>query len=95
MYQMVRITIATLAVIFASIPSNAQAQVAATQIKPHGEADRGVHRRSKVTCCRHWKRCSALSSDRPNAKFRAELETSLRFRNFAEYGRSPLIFPWS
>jgi hypothetical protein len=87
MYQMVRITIATLAVIFASIPSNAQAQVAATQIKLTEKQIEGFIAAQKDVLPALEKMQSALSSDRP-VKLRAELETAAKkygFRNFAEY----------
>jgi len=88
MYQMLRITIAAVAVVFASFPPSAQAQVATTQIKLTEKQIEGFIAAQKDVLAALEKMQSALSSDRPNAKYARELETAAKkygFKNFAEY----------
>jgi hypothetical protein len=88
MYQMLRLTIAAVAVAFATFPTSVPAQIAATQIKlteKHVEGFIAVQKGMSAVVERMQ---SAAFSDQANAKYQAELEAVTKrygFKDFAEY----------
>jgi hypothetical protein len=89
MRQMLRLTIAAMAVAFASFPSSAPAQVAATPIKlteKHVEGFIAAQKDMSAVVENMMQR--AVFSNNANAKYEAELKAVTKkhgFKNFAEY----------
>ena len=90
MYQMLRLTIVAMAVIFASFPTSAPAQVpAATQLKlteQHIEGFVGAQKDMSAVAEKMMQ--AAVFSKSANAKYEAELNVVTKqhgFKNFAEY----------
>ena len=88
MYQLLRLTIAAGALVFASFPTNAPAQVAATQImltEKHIEGFIAVQKDMSEVI---EKMQGVAFSDPANANYKAKLRASTKkrgFKNFAEY----------
>jgi hypothetical protein len=88
-YQMLRLTIAAMAVIFASFPTSAPAQVpAATQLKLTEQHIEGFAGAQKDMSAVAEKMMEATVSKSANAKYKAELNAVIKkhgFKNFSEY----------
>jgi hypothetical protein len=88
MYQMLRLTIAAMAVTFAVFPTSAPAQVAATQIKLTEKQVEGFIAAQKDMSAVVEKMQGAVFSDHANAKNEAELKAVTKkhgFKDFEEY----------
>ena len=88
MYQMLRLAIVAMAVAFASFPTSAPAQVAATQIKLTEKHVEGFIAAQKDMSAVVEKMQGAVLSNHANAKYKAERDAVTRkngFKNFAEY----------
>ena len=89
MYQMLRLTIAAMAVVFASLPTSAPARVAVTQIKlteKHVEGFIAAQKDMSAVVEKMMQR--AVLSNSANARYEAELKAVTKkhgFRNFVEY----------
>jgi hypothetical protein len=89
MYQMLRLTIAAMAVVFASFPTSAPARVAAAQIKlteEHVEAF--IAAQKDMSAIVEKMMPGAVFSNSANARYEAELKAVTKkhgFKNFAEY----------
>jgi hypothetical protein len=89
MYQMLRLTIAAMAVVFASFPTSAPARVAAAQIKlteKHVEAF--IAAQKDMSAIVEKMMPGAVFSNSANARYEAELKAVTKkhgFKNFAEY----------
>ena len=89
MYQMLRLTIAAMAVVFASFPISAPARDAVTQIKlteKHVEAFIAAQKDMTTVVQKMMQR--AVFSNSGNARYEAELKAVTKrhgFKNFAEY----------
>ena len=85
MYQMLRLTIAAMAVVFASFPTSAPARVAVPQIKLTERHVEGFITAQKDMSAVVEK---MMQGDSANAKYEAELKAVTKkhgFKNFAEY----------
>ena len=88
MYQMLRLTIAAVVVVFASFSGSALAQVAATQIKLTEKQVEGFIAAQNDMSAIGEKMQDAVLSDQANAKYKAELKAVTKkhgFKDFAEY----------
>ena len=88
MYQMLRPTIAAVAVVFASLPTSAPAQVATTQIMLTEKHIEGFIAVQKDMSQVIEKIQSAAFSDSADAKYKAQLRATAKkrgFKNFADY----------
>jgi hypothetical protein len=88
MYQMLRLTIAAMAVVFASFPTGVSAQVAATQIMLTEKHLGGFITAQKDVSAIVEKMQSAAFSNQASAKYEAELKAVIKkhgFKDFAEY----------
>jgi hypothetical protein len=88
MHQIFRLTIAAVAVAFATFPTNVPAQIASTQIKLTEKQVEGFIAAQKEMSAVVEKMQSAVLSGQVNAKYQAELEAVTKkngFKNFAEY----------
>jgi len=88
MYQMLRLTIAAMAVIFASFPTSAPAQVPATPLKLTEQQIEGFMAAQKDMAAVAERMMEATVSKRANARYEAELNAVTKkhgFKNFAEY----------
>jgi hypothetical protein len=88
MYQMLRLTVAAVVVIFASFSGTAPAQVAATQIKLTEKQVEGFIAAQQDMSATGEKMQSAVRSGQANAKYKAELKAVTKkhgFKDFAEY----------
>jgi hypothetical protein len=88
MHQIFRLTIAAVAVAFATFPTNVPAQIASTQIKLTEKQVEGFIASQKEMSAVVEKMQSAVLSGQVNAKYQAELEAVTKkngFKNFAEY----------
>ena len=88
MYQMLRLTIAVIAVAFVSFPASVSAQIVATQIKLTEKHVEGFVAAQKGMSAVVEKMQSAAFSGQANAKYQAELEAVTKrygFKDFAEY----------
>ena len=88
MYQMLRLAIAAIAVTFVSFPTNASAQVVATQIELTGEQVEMFIAVQKDVSAVLEKMQGAAFSDQAFAKYRAECKQLIKkhgFKDFAEY----------
>ena len=88
MYQMLRLTIAAMAVVFASFPTSVSAQVAATQIMLTEKHLGGFIAAQKDVSAIVEKMQSAAFSNQASAKYEAELKAVIKkhgFKDFAEY----------
>jgi hypothetical protein len=89
MYRMLRLTVAAMAVAFASLPSSVLAQVPTMQIKlteKHLEAFIAAQKDMSAVVEKMME--NTVSSNVANARYEAELKTVTKkhgFRNFAEY----------
>jgi hypothetical protein len=87
MYQMLRLTIAAMAVTFAIVPTGAPAQVAATQIKLTDEhVQRFIAVQKDLSAV--LEKLQGAFSDEANAKYKAELKAITKkhgFKDFTEY----------
>ena len=89
MYQMLRPTIVVMAVVFASLPTNAPARVAVTQIKLTEKHVEGfIAAQKEMSAVVEKMMQSAVFSNSANARYEAELKAVTKkhgFKNFAEY----------
>ena len=88
MYQMLRLTVAAMAVVFASFPTSVPAQVAATQIMLTEKHVEGFIAAQRDVSAVAEKMQGAVFSNQPSAKYEAELKAVTKkhgFKNFAEY----------
>ena len=88
MYQILRLTIAAVAVAFLSFPASVSAQIVATQIKLTEKHVEGFVAAQKGMRAVVERMQSAAFSDQANAKYQAELEAVTKrhgFKDFAEY----------
>ena len=88
MYQMLRLTIAAMAVVFASFPTSVSAQVAATQIMLTENHLGGFIAAQKDVSAIVEKMQNAAFSNQASAKYEAELKAVIKkhgFKDFAEY----------
>ena len=89
MYQMLRLTIAAMAVVFASFPTSAPARVAVTQIKLTEKHVEGFIATQKgMSAVVEKMMQGAVFSNSANARYQAELKAVTKkhgFKNFAEY----------
>jgi hypothetical protein len=88
MYQMLRLTIAAMAVVFASFPTSVSAQVAATQIMLTEKHLGGFIAAQKDVSAIVEKMQNAAFSNQASAKYEAELKAVIKkhgFKDFAEY----------
>jgi 2-keto-4-pentenoate hydratase/2-oxohepta-3-ene-1,7-dioic acid hydratase in catechol pathway len=89
MYQMLRLTIVAMAVVFANFPTSAPARVAVTQIKlteKHVEAFIAAQKDLSTVVEKMMR--GAVFSNSANARYEAELKVVTNkhgFKNFAEY----------
>ena len=87
MYRMLCLTVAAMSVAFASLPSSAPAQVAATQIKlTENHIEGFVAAQNDMLAV--VEKMGAVSSDHANTKHKAELEAVTKkhgFKDLAEY----------
>lgn len=89
MYQMLRLTIVVMAVVFASLPTNAPARVAVTQIKLTEKHVEGfIAAQKEMSAVVEKMMQSAVFLNSANARYEAELKAVTKkhgFKNFAEY----------
>ena len=89
MYQMLRLTIAAMAVVFVSFPTSALARVAVTQIKLTEKHVEGFIATQKgMSAVVEKMMQGAVFSNSANARYQAELKAVTKkhgFKNFAEY----------
>jgi hypothetical protein len=89
MYQMLRLTIAAMAVVFASFPTSAPARVAVTQIKLTEKHVEGfIAAQKDMSAVVEKMMQGAVFSNSANARYQAELKAVTKkygFKNFAEY----------
>ena len=89
MYQMLRLTIVVMAVVLASLPTNAPAGVAVTQIKLTEKHVEGfIAAQKEMSAVVEKMMQSAVFSNSANARYEAELKAVTKkhgFKNFAEY----------
>src|SRR5580704_10114623 len=88
MHQIFRLTIAAVAVAFATFPTSVPAQIAATQIKLTEEHVEGFIAAQNEMSAVLERIQTAVFSGQVNAKYQAELEAVTKkngFKNFAEY----------
>ena len=89
MYQMLRLTVAAIAVVFASFPTSAPARVAATQIKLTEKHVEGfIAAQKDMSAVVEKMMPGAVFSNSANARYEAELKAVTNkhgFKNFAEY----------
>ena len=88
MYQMLRLTIVAMAVVFASFPTSAPARVAVTQIKLTEKHVEGFIAAQKDMSAVVEKMMQGAVSSSTNARYEAELKAITKkhsFKNFAEY----------
>jgi len=89
MYQMLRLTIAAMAVVFASFPTSAPARVAVTQIKLTEKHVEGfIAAQKDMSAVVEKMMEGAVFSHSANARYEAELKAVTKkhgFKNFAEY----------
>ena len=89
MYQMLRLTIAAIAVVLASFPTSAPARVAVTQIKLTEKHVEGyIAAQKDMSAVVEKMMQGAVFSNRANARYEAELKAVTKkhgFKNFAEY----------
>src|SRR5215475_7624282 len=89
MYQMLRLTIAAMAVVFASFPTSAPARVAVTQIKLTEKHVEGfIAAQKDMSAVVEKMMQGAVFSKNANATYEAELKAVTNkygFKNFAEY----------
>ncbi len=89
MYQMLRLTIVVMAVVFANLPTNAPARVAVTQIKLTEKHVEGFIAAQKgMSAVVEKMMPGAVFSSSANARYEAELKAITKkhgFKNFAEY----------
>jgi len=89
MYQMLRLTIVVMAVVFANLPTNAPARVAVTQIKLTEKHVEGFIAAQKgMSAVVEKMMPGAVFSSSANARYQAELKAVTKkhgFKNFAEY----------
>jgi hypothetical protein len=89
MYQMLRLTIAAMAVIFASFPTSAPAQISATQLKLTEQHVEGfIAAQKDMSAVAEKMMQAAVFSKSANAKYEAELNEVTQkhgFKNLAEY----------
>jgi hypothetical protein len=89
MYQMLRLTIAAMAVIFASLPTSAPARVAVTQIKLTEKHVEGfIAAQKDMSAVVEKMMQGAVFSNSANARYKTELKVVTKkhgFKSFAEY----------
>jgi hypothetical protein len=89
MYQMLRLTIVAMAVVFASFPTSAPARVAVTQIKLTEKHVEGfIAAQTDMSAVMEKMMQGAVFSSSANARYEAELKAITKkhgFKNFAEY----------
>src|SRR5262252_5826267 len=89
MYQMLRLTIAAMAVVVASLPTSAPARVAATQIKlTEKHVEQFIAAQKDMSAVVEKLMQGAVFSNSANARYEAELKAVTKkhgFKNFAEY----------
>lgn len=89
MYQMLRLTIVAMAVVFASFPTSAPARVAVTQIKLTEKHVEGfIAAQKDMSAVVEKMMQGAVFSSSANARYEAELKAITKkhgFKNFAEY----------
>jgi hypothetical protein len=88
MYQILRLIVAAMAVVFASFPTSVPAQLAATQIMLTEKHVEGFIAAQKDVSAVVEKMQGAVFSNQPSAKYEAELKAVTKkhgFKNFAEY----------
>jgi hypothetical protein len=89
MHQMLRLTIAAMAVLFASLPTSAPARVAVTQIKLTEKHVKGfIAAQRDMSAVVEKMMQGAVFSNSANARYEAELKAVTKkhgFKNFAEY----------
>jgi hypothetical protein len=89
MYQMLRLTIAALAVIFAGFPTSASARAAVAQIKLTEKHVEGfIAAQKEISAVVEKLMQGAVFSNRANARYEAKLKAVTQkhgFKNFAEY----------
>ena len=89
MYQMLRLTIVVMAVVFANLPTNAPARVAVTQIKlTEKDVEGFIAAQKDMSALVEKMMQGAVFSSSANARYEAELKAITKkhgFKNFAEY----------
>ena len=89
MYQILRLTIAAVAVVLANSPTSAPAQVAVTQIRlTENHVERFIAAKKDMSAVVEKMMQGAVFSNGANAKYEAELKAVTKkhgFKNFAEY----------
>ena len=89
MYQMLRLTIVVMAVVFANLPTNAPARVAVTQIKLTEKHVEGfIAAQKDMSAVVEKMMQGAVFSSSANSRYEAELKAITKkhgFKNFAEY----------
>ncbi len=88
MHQMLRLTAATIALVFASLPTSVTAQIAETQIELTERNIEGFITGQRAVLAILEKMQGATFSDQALAKYRAEREDVIKkhgFKNFKEY----------
>src|SRR5262245_52171476 len=89
LYQMLRLAIAAMAVVFASFPTSAPARVAVTQIKLTEKHVEGfIAAQKDMSAVVEKMMQGAVFSNSANARYEAELKAITKkhgFKNFAEY----------
>jgi hypothetical protein len=88
MYQMLRLIIAVMGVALVSLPTQALAQVATTQVQLTESQIQGFIAAQKEVSATVQKMQDAVSTDQVNTKYAAELEKVAKkygFKNFVEY----------
>jgi hypothetical protein len=89
MYQMLRLTIVAMAVVFASFPTTAPARVAVTQIKlTEKHVEGSIAAQKDMSAVVEKMMQGAVFSNNANARYEADLKAVIKkhgFKNFAEY----------
>ena len=89
MYQMLRLPILVMAVVFANLPTNAPARVAVTQIKlTEKDVEGFIAAQKDMSAVVEKMMQGAVFSSSANARYEAELKAITKkhgFKNFAEY----------
>ena len=89
MYQMLRLTIVVMAVVFANLPTNAPARVVVTQIKlTEKDVEGFIAAQKDMSAVVEKMMPGAVFSSSANARYEAELKAITKkhgFKNFAEY----------